>query len=64
MNEVISGIHRWETKGSVLRSRYDEDLKETLKLAISIGMMPKEYQDLIWQQGVGKKDLEYEASRD
>ena len=36
MNEVISGIHKWESKVAVLRSRYDEDLKKNLKLDYTI----------------------------
>ena len=46
--DIIAGIHRWEAKVAVLRSRYCEDLSSTSKHAIFIGVMPKEYQDLIW----------------
>ena len=51
LSEVIGSIHRWESKVAALKSRYAENVVGQLKHAIFIGMMPKELQDVIWQNG-------------
>ena len=63
-NEVVAGIHRWEARISSLKSRHDEDIRANLKVAILVGMLPKEYQDIILQGGLQDKDLKYEVTRD
>ena len=50
-NDVIPSINRWETRVQLLRGRHDEELREQPKIAILIGMMPKEYQDMVFQNG-------------
>ena len=44
------GIHRWEARVGVLANRHQQVLYDNVKLALFIGMLPKEYQDLAWQQ--------------
>ena len=51
--EVISGIHKWEAKEALLRSRFDEVMSDKLKLAIMVGMLPKEYQEMVLQKYSG-----------
>ena len=48
----------------VLGNRHDEKLNANLKLAIFIGMLPKEFQDMIWQKSCTTTKLQYEAARD
>ena len=62
--EVPSGIHRWEAKVSALKNRYDEEIKESLKSAILVGMLPKEFQDMVLQFFSGSKQFKFEEVRD
>ena len=62
--EIIPGIHKWEAQLAVLKSRYGEEINGNLRMAIFLGMLPKEYQDLIMQQSVMLKDVSYEHWRD
>ena len=34
VNDILTGIHRWEAKVASLKNRWDEELKDDLKLAI------------------------------
>jgi hypothetical protein len=36
--ELVSGIHKWETRMAVLKSRYGEDLTPSVKLAVLVGI--------------------------
>jgi len=64
-SEIIGGIHKWELKVAVLKERHQETLGPTLKLAILLGMIPKEYSELLIQQGHrGKDKMDYEDSKD
>ena len=63
--EVISGIHKWETKEALLRSRFEESMSDKLKIAIILGMLPKEYQEMVLQSyNGGGKEPTYEGVRD
>jgi len=67
VNTIIKSIHAWESKVSVLKSRYDHTLDKDLKIAILVGMMPQEYQDLCMQASLNhanSEDMKYEAMRD
>ena len=66
IGEVISSIHRWESKVAALKSRYGEEVAGNLKHVIFIGMMPKELQDVLWQKASmeGEAKSTYESSRD
>ena len=62
--DIIPGIHRWEAKLAILKSRHGEEINGNLRIAIFLGMLPKEYQDMIMQQSVMLKDVSYENWRD
>jgi hypothetical protein len=62
--EIVSGIHKWETRVTGLKSRYGEDLNDNLKMAILIGMLPKEYQDLVMQTSCMTNKMSYSGIRD
>ena len=63
--DVISGIHHWEAKEAVLKSRFEEQMTDKLKLAIMLEMLPKEYQEMVLQSdNVGSKEPTYEGMRD
>ena len=47
VKDVVSGIHKWEGKVTALGSRHGEHLNGKMKLAILIGMIPKEFQDMV-----------------
>jgi len=64
VNTIIKSIHAWESKVSVLKSRYDHTLDKDLKIAILVGMMPQEYQDICMQASLNSGDLKYEGMRD
>ena len=66
LGDVIPSIHRWEAKVAALKSRYGEEVAGNLKHAIFIGMMPKELQDVLWQNAsmVREAKSTYESSRD
>ena len=63
-SEVSKGIQAWEGKLGALKSRYNEDLNGNIKLAILIGMLPREYQDLVLNTSVLSSQVSYEAMRD
>ena len=62
-SDLVAGIPKWEMKANQLHSRYNQSLDDNLKLAILVGMLPKEFQDLVFQNGTGEKDLKYIDSR-
>jgi len=61
---VVKGVNNWEMRVANLRTRYSEEIKGNLKLAILISILPKEYQDQVMQNSTQMKDLSYEANRD
>ncbi len=63
VNDVLSGVPKWEGKIASLFNRHREELSDQMRLAIFINMMPKEYQDVGMQMSVGRK-LKYEELRD
>ena len=64
-NEVVAGINRWETKVSQLRGRHQEEIGEKIRISILIGMLPKEYQEMILQNGITmREDSKYQGVRD
>ena len=52
-------------KEALLRSRFDEEMSDKLKVAIMVGMLPKEYQEMVLQSySGGGRDPTYEGVRD
>ena len=46
VNDVLSGVPKWEGEIASLFNRHREELSDQMKLAIFINMMPEEYQDV------------------
>ena len=63
-SDLVSGIHKWELKVGNLFSRYGETLGDKLKLAMLVGMIPKEFQDLVLQNGMSVECADYAKQRD
>eukprot|EP00973_Karenia_brevis_P077967 10830890-Karenia_brevis.AAC.1 len=61
--DLVSGVQGWERKVAALKSRYGEEIRGHLKLAILVSMLPKEYQEEIIKMGSTEKKLEYEMCR-
>ena len=59
-SDIIPSIHRWEAKLAILKNRHSEEITGNLRMAIFLGMLPKEYQDMIMQQSVMLKEVSYE----
>ena len=57
LGEIIPGINKWESKVGNLRSRYDDGPGDKLKQAIMVGMLPKEYQDMVMQHMVARREM-------
>ena len=62
--EIAPGIHKWEAKVAALKNRYEQDLGDNRKLAIWVGMLPKEYQDMVLQNSTMMSQIKYDAARD
>ena len=64
--ELVSGIHKWETRMADSKNRYGEDLTPSVKLALVVGRLPKEYQDMMMQHVVAKggEQMDYEQTRE
>ena len=61
---ITKGIHDCESKVTAVKFQYNEEVGEKLKLAILVGMLPKDYQDMVMQKSSMKKELGYEETRD
>ena len=63
--DMVKGINGWEAKVQGLRNRYNETLSKNSKLAILIGMLPREYQKTILEtSSFSGKECKYEEVRD
>ena len=63
-NDLVSKIHNWEARVVVFLARHEkETLSENMRLAILVGMLPKEYQEILMQSGSLKK-MTYASARD
>ena len=62
--EATGSINTWEMKVSKLKGRYGQSLSPELQTAIFVGMLPKEFQDLVLQRGAFGSSIEYEDTRD
>ena len=65
VSEVSSGIQKWEGKLALLKGLHNAVFDEALKLAIFVGMLPRDIQEPIFQNGglMGEK-LEYDKVKD
>ena len=56
-NQLETGVEAWEAKLVRLRNRHNvEDLSEELKVAILLSMLPKEYQEKVFEHLVNKEN--------
>ena len=47
IGDIVAMVHRWESRVAALKRRYQEDINDQIRLAILMGMLPQEYQDMI-----------------
>ena len=67
MGDVVPGVQRWENRCGMLGNRYGDTISPKIRIAVLIGLLPKEYQDLILQNGSLLKEGEvpnFETIRD
>ncbi len=62
--DIVTGIHSWERKIALLETKFNERITENIKLAVLIGMLPKEYQDICIQASCVMEKMTYEKMRD
>ena len=63
---IVPGVHEWEAKLAVTKSRYSEEAPASMKLAVLVGMPPRDYQDMILQTTCAKDggEVSYEEMKD
>ena len=65
IQDIVAMVHKWESRVAALKRRYQEDINDKIRLAILLGMLPQEYQDMIMQTSVLKEGkMKYEPARD
>ena len=64
--DMVGAISRWETLVGALENRFGEVISENLKTAILVGMLPKEYHDMVIEKGIlmGGGKLRYQECKD
>ena len=55
---ILKGITEWEVRVDSLKMKHDETIAASIKIAIVVGMLPKEYQDLCFRQATDVKMTE------
>ena len=53
---ILKGITEWEVRVDGLKAKHNEYISASMRIAICVGMLPKDYQDMCSQQasGIGK----------
>ena len=64
LTEVISGILSWEAKVAIVKQRFQADLGSRILLAILVGMLPADFQQMVLQNPTVCKSGVYESVRD
>ena len=65
IGDIVAMVHKWESRVAASKRRYQEDTNDQIRLAILMGMLPQEYQDMIMQTSVFKEEkVKYESVRD
>ena len=57
-------VEEWESKRARLKSEFEEDFSDNVSIAILTAMLPRDLQDLVFQQGRVGEALQYRAVRD
>ena len=50
---IVKGVTEWEVRVDGLKMKHNEELSAPIKIAVLVGMLPKEYQDMCFQQASG-----------
>ena len=50
---ILKGISEWEVRVDGLKMKHNEDFSPPIKIVVLVGMLPKEYQDICFQQATG-----------
>ena len=53
---ILKGITEWEVRVDSLKSKHNESISPSIRIAILVGMLPKAYQDMCFQQATGIAD--------
>ena len=64
---IVKGVTEWEVRVDGLKMKHNEDLSAPIKIAVFVGMLPKEYQDMCFQQSTGvsaDSEVKYTELRD
>ena len=62
--DLTKGIHKWEADVASLKNRFNEGISERVKSATLIGMIPKEYQDMVLQKFALTAEFQFSEIRD
>ena len=57
---IVKGVTEWEVRVDGLKMKHNEELSAPIKIAVLVGMLPKEYQDMIFQQASGNSQTQDE----
>ena len=60
----MAAIYKWESKVAILVQKFRETIGGNIKLAVLIGMLPKDFQDMAMQNGSLMSIMKYENVRD
>ncbi len=65
VRNLAKAVEEWETKTNKLKCEFDEQLSESLRVAVLLSMLPRDFQDMVFQMGsVSGTKLEYHVIRD
>ena len=62
--DIVTGIHSWERRIALLETKLNESITENIKLAVLIGMLPKDYQNMAMQNVGLMLDMKYKEIMD
>ena len=63
---ILKGITEWEVRVDSLKMKHDEEIAAPIETAILVGMPPKEYRDMCFQQATGTakpEEMQYNEMR-
>lgn len=64
LKQLVTAAELLEGKVAALLRDFDHDSGDGIKTAILISIIPREYQDMVFQLGTGQVDAEYKEIRD
>ena len=57
-------VEEWEAKRARLKAEFDEEFSDNISIAILTSMLPRDLQDIVFQQGQIGEELKYRTIRD